>query len=51
MVVLTTSAEENDRVESYGLGVAGYIVKPVQFAKFVRAVTTIDLYWELCELP
>ncbi len=51
VVVLTTSAEENDRVESYGLGVAGYIVKPVQFAKFVRAVTTIDLYWELCELP
>lgn len=51
VVVLTTSGEERDRIESYQLGVAGYIVKPVDFEKFVNAVTTIDLYWELCELP
>ncbi|RMG40146.1 MAG: response regulator [Planctomycetota bacterium] len=51
VIVLTTSADEHDRVESYGLGVAGYIVKPMEFPKFVEALATIDMYWELCELP
>ena len=51
VVVLTTSGEERDRVEAYGLGIAGYIVKPVDYMKFVEAVKTIDLYWTLCELP
>ncbi len=51
VIVLTTSKEENDRVESYKLNVAGYIIKPVEFEKFVEAVKVIDLYWSLNELP
>jgi CheY-like chemotaxis protein len=51
VVILTTSSEERDRIDAYDLGVAGYIVKPVDYLKFVEAVRTIDLYWTLCELP
>ncbi len=51
VVVLTTSHEERDRLESFKLGVAGYIIKPVDFAKFVEAIRVIDLYWKLSELP
>ncbi len=51
VVVLTTSKMENDRVQSYDLGVAGYIIKPVEFDKFVEAVRTLDLYWTLNQLP
>ncbi|MDI6449587.1 response regulator [Anaerobaca lacustris] len=51
VVVLTTSNEERDIIESFKLGVAGYIVKPVDYRKFVEAVRTIDLYWTLSELP
>jgi len=50
VVVLTTSKEEEDRVESFKLSVAGYIIKPVEFEKFVEAVKLIDLYWTLSEL-
>lgn len=50
-VVLTTSDEESDRVRSYSVGIAGYIVKPVDFSKFVEAIQNFDLYWTLCELP
>ena len=51
VVVLTTSNEERDIVESFKLGVAGYIIKPVDYRKFVEAIQTIDLYWTLSELP
>ncbi|MBI5816010.1 MAG: response regulator [Nitrospinae bacterium] len=51
VIVLTTSKEENDRVNSYNLSVAGYIIKPVEFDKFVEAVKTIKLYWSLSLLP
>ncbi|MBI5179652.1 MAG: response regulator [Nitrospinae bacterium] len=51
VVVLTTSKEENDRFASYNLGIAGYIVKPVEFDKFVEAIKTIKMYWSLCQLP
>jgi hypothetical protein len=50
-VVLTTSDEERDLIQAYAKGVAGYIVKPVSFAKFVDAVSTLNLYWTVCELP
>jgi DNA-binding response OmpR family regulator len=50
-VVLTTSKEENDRVESFKLSVAGYIVKPVEFEKFTQVVKVLDLYWTLSEVP
>jgi CheY-like chemotaxis protein len=51
VVVLTTSQMENDLVQSYKLGSAGYIIKPVDFSKFLEAVKIFDLYWTLCELP
>ena len=51
IIVLTTSREESDRVDSYEFSVAGYVVKPVDFFEFVEAVKVIDLYWSLCELP
>jgi len=51
VVVLTTSQEEQDIVGSFKLSVAGYIVKPVDYEKFVEAIKTIELYWTLSELP
>ncbi len=50
VIVLTTSQEERDRVDSFKLSVAGYIVKPVEFEDFVKAVQVIDVYWTLSEL-
>ena len=51
VIVLTTSREEQDKVESFGLSAAGYIVKPTDYKKFVDTIKTIDLYWTLSELP
>ncbi len=47
VVVLTSSQEERDIVESYQLGVNSYIVKPVDFEQFVDAVRQMGLYWML----
>jgi len=51
VVVLTTSRDEQDKMDSFDLGVAGYMVKPVDYQQFVEVVKTIDLYWTLSELP
>lgn len=51
VVMLTTSKEEQDRVDSFELGVAGYMIKPVDYQQFVEVAQTIDLYWTLSELP
>ncbi len=51
VVVLTTSKRNQDKVDSFNLGVAGYMIKPVDYRKFVEVVRTIDLYWTLSELP
>ncbi len=51
VVVLTTSRDDKDKVESFNLCVAGYIVKPVDYEKFVEAMRIIELYWTLSELP
>jgi len=51
VVVLTTSKEDQDKVDSFNLGVAGYMIKPVDYRKFVEVVKTIDMYWTLSELP
>lgn len=45
VVVLTSSREEQDVIESYKLGVNSYIVKPVDFHQFVEAVKQVNLYW------
>jgi CheY-like chemotaxis protein len=47
VVVLTSSQEESDMVESYRLGVNSYVVKPVDFAKFTQSVSDLGLYWLL----
>ena len=47
IVVMTSSAEERDVLESYRLGVNSYIVKPVQFEAFLETVSNIGLYWVL----
>ena len=47
IIVLTSSEEERDVVESYALGVNSYIVKPVDFDKFAKTVAEIGLYWLL----
>jgi CheY-like chemotaxis protein len=51
VIILTTSQAEQDRLRSYDLGANAYIVKPVGFQNFSEAVKTINLFWELAELP
>jgi CheY-like chemotaxis protein len=51
VIVLTTSAEDRDRVEAYNLNVAGYIVKPVTLTAFTDIMSTLTRYWTLNELP
>jgi two-component system, response regulator len=47
VVVMTSSQEEKDIVESYSLGVNAYVVKPVEFDAFSKAVTQLGLFWIL----
>ena len=51
VVILTTSKKEEDRLQSYDYGVNAYIIKPVGFENLTEAVKTINLFWELVELP
>lgn len=51
VVVLTTSEEQQDKVNSFDLGVAGYMAKPVDYRQFVEVMRTIDAYWTISEMP
>jgi CheY-like chemotaxis protein len=51
VVVLTTSNDDQDKIEAYNLNVAGYLVKPVTFVNFVELMAALNKYWSLVELP
>jgi len=51
VVVLTSSAEDRDVAAAYQLGVNSYIVKPVDFAKFLEVANQIELYWCVTNQP
>jgi CheY-like chemotaxis protein len=50
VVVLTTSNEEQDRLQAYQFNVAGYILKPIAFSNFVDLMVTLNKYWAICEM-
>ena len=51
VVMMTSSTEQSDLIESYQLGVNSYVVKPVNFESFVQAVADLGLYWMLLNQP
>ncbi len=51
VVILTTSKEDNDIVRAYKLGANSYIVKPVNFEKFIEVAAHIELYWNVLNEP
>lgn len=51
IVIVTSSREEPDMKEAYDLGVNSYVVKPVDFDKFVSAMSSLGLYWLLVNQP
>jgi CheY-like chemotaxis protein len=51
VVMLTSSREEQDLVRSYELGVNAYVVKPVEFQEFVRAISDLGIFWAVLNEP
>lgn len=51
VVILTSSREEKDLVESYRIGVNAYVVKPVNFQEFVKAVSQLGVFWAVVNEP
>lgn len=51
VVILTSSREEKDLIESYNLSVNAYVVKPVNFKDFVEAVKTLGVFWAIINEP
>ncbi|MBD2149828.1 response regulator [Pseudanabaena sp. FACHB-1277] len=51
IVVLTSSSEDRDIIESYNLGANSYVCKPVEFDRFTEAVSQLGLYWALINQP
>ena len=51
VVVLTTSNDDQDKLDAFNLNVAGYLLKPVTFSAFCDKIDTLDKYWALVEMP
>jgi DNA-binding response OmpR family regulator len=51
VVILTSSREERDIIDSYELGVNSYIVKPIDFERFVQTLAALGFYWLLLNEP
>ena len=51
VVVLTTSKDDQDKMDSFEFSVAGYIIKSTDYKKFVESLKILNLYWTLSELP
>ncbi|KIG11298.1 MULTISPECIES: response regulator [Caballeronia] len=51
VVMLTSSREEQDLIRSYELGVNAYVVKPVEFAEFVEAISDLGVFWAVLNEP
>jgi DNA-binding response OmpR family regulator len=51
VVMLTSSREEQDLIRSYELGVNAYVVKPVDFGEFVRAIADLGIFWAVLNEP
>jgi CheY-like chemotaxis protein len=51
VVMLTSSREEQDLVSSYALNVNAYVVKPVEFKEFVRAISDLGIFWAVLNEP
>lgn len=50
VVVFTTSRKQRDLIETYGFNVAGYMLKPPTFEKFMEVLVTLNIYWRSCEM-
>ena len=51
VVMLTTSTNDRDIIQSFHLSAAGYMIKPVDYKQFVETMRTIDTYWRLSRIP
>ncbi len=51
VVVLTTSNDDQDKLDAFNFNVAGYLLKPVTFSAFCDKMATLDKYWALVEMP
>lgn len=50
VIILTTSRAEYDKIQSYDLGVAGYMIKPVDYHQFMEVIRAMCMYWTLSEV-
>ena len=51
VIIMTTSKEVEDKIASFSLGVSGYMIKPMDYVKFVEIMKAINSYWTLSEMP